>query len=84
MSNLFLLITALIAFVMGFLIAFVFLTASYRKKQADALLRENNLKAFYVQEQHQSVIRETTLQHDLAQARQHIQDTKEELNRLIM
>ena len=78
MSNPFVLITALIAFVMGFLIAFVFLTASYRKKQADALLRENDLKAFYVQEQHQSVIRETTLQHDLAQARQHIQDTKQE------
>jgi len=81
-SNPFVLITALIAFVMGFLIAFVFLTASYRKKQADALLRENNLKAFYVQEQHQSVIRETTLQHDLAQARQHIQDTKQEFAEL--
>ncbi|MET0355374.1 MAG: DNA recombination protein RmuC [Cellvibrio sp.] len=81
MSNPFIiLIIALVAFVVGFFLAMALLASIYRKRQLDALtLRENELKAFYVQEQHQSAIRETTLQHDLAQARQQVQETKHEL-----
>ena len=55
MSNVFIiLIAAFIAFVVGFFFAIVFSATSNRKRQADALLlRENELKAFYIQEQHQ-------------------------------
>ena len=81
MSSLFItLIVALIAFVIGFFLAIILLTANYRKRQADALLlRENELRAQYVQEQHQVAIRETSLQHDLAQSRQQAQDARHEL-----
>ena len=79
MSNLLLVLATLVAFVVGFLLAFVVLSANYRKKLEAALSRENDLKAFYLQEQHQAAIRETTLQHDVAQAKQLLQDIKQEL-----
>ena len=83
MDNLFILIAALVALIVGFVLAFALLTVNYRKRQADALsLRDSELKAFYVQDQHQAAIRETTLQHDLAQARQQVQDIKHELSHL--
>ena len=83
MDNLFILIAALIALIIGFVLAFALLTVNFRKRQADALsLRDSELKAFYVQDQHQAAIRETTLQHDLAQARQQVQDIKHELSHL--
>ena len=83
MDNLFILIAALVALIIGFVLAFALLTVNYRKRQADALsLRDSELKAFYVQDQHQAAIRETTLQHDLAQARQQVQDIKHELSHL--
>jgi len=82
-DNLFILIAALVALIIGFVLAFALLTVNYRKRQADALsLRDSELKAFYVQDQHQAAIRETTLQHDLAQARQQVQDIKHELSHL--
>jgi len=82
-DNLFILIAVLIALLIGFFLAFALLTANHRKRQADALsLRDSELKAFYVQEQHQAAIRETTLQHDLTQARQQVQDVKHELSDL--
>ena len=83
MDNLFILVAALVALIIGFVLAFALLTVNYRKRQADALsLRDSELKAFYVQDQHQAAIRETTLQHDLAQARQQVQDIKHELSHL--
>ena len=73
----------LIALVAGFFFANILLSSSSRKRQEDALvLRENELKAFFVQEQHQAAIRETTLQHDLAQAKLQAQDAKQELAEL--
>lgn len=73
----------LIALVVGFFFASFLSSSSSRKRQEDALLlRENELKTFYVQEQHQAAIRETTLQHDLAQAKLQAQDAKQELAEL--
>ena len=83
MDNIFILIAALVALIIGFVLAFALLTVNHRKRQADALsLRDSELKAFYVQDQHQAAIRETTLQHDLAQTRQQVQDIKHELSTL--
>ncbi|RYY75764.1 MAG: DNA recombination protein RmuC [Gammaproteobacteria bacterium] len=70
---------ALIAFVIGFFLAVAVLASIYRKRQADALsLRESELKAFYVHEQHQAAIHETTLQHDLTQAQRQAQHIEQE------
>ncbi|RZA04596.1 MAG: hypothetical protein EOO68_08080, partial [Moraxellaceae bacterium] len=73
----------LIALVIGFFFASFVLGRSNRKGLEDALLlRENELKALYIQEQHQAALRETNLQHELAQSRQQAQDTKLELIQL--
>lgn len=77
------LVVVLITFIAGFFLANIVLGASSRKRQEDALLlRENELKAAYVQEQHQAVLRETSLQHDLAQAKQQAEETKQTLAEL--
>ena len=77
------LIIVLIALVVGFLFAYFWLTVSARKRQEDALLlRENELKVLSIQEQHQALILQAGLQHDLAQAQQQAQDAKQELAQL--
>ncbi len=77
------LIIVLIALIAGFFFAYFLLSASARKRQEDALLlRENELKALYIQEQHQALLLQAGLQHDLAQAQQQAQDTKQELAQL--
>jgi len=75
----------LIALVAGFLFA-IFVLGRNNRKTLDAalLLKENELKAAYVQEQHQAAIRETGLQHELAQAKSQAQDAKSELADLKM
>jgi DNA recombination protein RmuC len=74
---------ALIALVVGFFFANVVLGRSNRKAFDDALLlKENELKAIHVQEQHQAVLRETSLQHELAQFRLQAQEAKIELTQL--
>lgn len=73
----------LIALVIGFFFASIVLGRSNRKAFDDALLlKENELKAAYVQEQHQAALRETNLQHELAQARLQAQEAKVELTQL--
>jgi DNA recombination protein RmuC len=77
------LIIVLIALVAGFFFAYFLLSASARKRLEDALLlRENELKALYIQEQHQALLLQAGLQHDLAQVQQQVQDTKQELAQL--
>jgi DNA recombination protein RmuC len=71
---------ALIALIAGFFFATLLMGANNRKRQEDALaLRESEVKALYIQEQHQAAVRETGLQHDLVQAKQQAQDAKQEL-----
>jgi len=73
----------LIALAAGFFFANLLLGAGLRKRQEDAvLLRERELQAQHVHEQQQSAIRENSLQHDLAQAREQLHTTKEELLQL--
>jgi len=73
----------LIALAAGFFFASVLLRKSHRKVLDDAiLLKENELKAAYIQEQHQAAIRETSLQHELAQSRLQAQEAKIELVQL--
>lgn len=77
------LIIVLIALLAGFFFAYLLLGVSARKRLEDALLlRENELKALYIQEQHQALLLQSGLQHDLAQAQQQAQDTKQELAQL--
>ncbi len=74
------LIIVLIALLAGFFFAYFLLGASARKRLEDALLlRENELKALHIQEQHQALLYQAGLQHDLAQAKQQAQETKQEL-----
>lgn len=74
-----LLAVVLLALIAGFFFANLLLAGNNRKRLEDALLlRENELKALYVQEQHQAAVRETGLQHDLAQAKQQAQEAKQE------
>lgn len=69
-----------IALILGFLLASFVLGAASRKRQEDALLlRESELRAFYLQEQHLAKLRETGLQHDLAQAQQQGAEAKQSL-----
>lgn len=70
----------LIALVAGFLFA-IFVLGRNNRKTLDAalLLKENELKTVYVREQHQAAIRETGLQHELAQAKSQVQDARSEL-----
>ena len=84
MNSAFVILTVvLITLVAGFFLANIVLGANSRKRQEDALLlRENELKAFYVQEQHKAEVRETGLQHDLAQAKQQVEDTRQALSEL--
>ncbi len=84
MNNPFIIVfVVLIAVGVGFIFANLLLGANYRKRQEDALLlRENELKSIYVQELHQSTVRETGLQYELAQAKQQLQDSKQELTQL--
>lgn len=77
------LIIVLIALAAGFFFAYFLLSASARKRLEDALLlRENELKALYIQEQHQALLHQSGLQHDLAQAQQQAQEAKQELAQL--
>ncbi len=77
------LIVVLVALAAGFSFAYFLLRASARKRLEDALLlRENELKARYIQEQHQALLLQAGLQHDLAQAQQQAQETKQELAQL--
>ncbi len=81
MNNPFVIVfVVLLAVSVGFIFANWLLRASHRKRQEDALLlRENELKSIYVQEAHQAAVRETGLQYELVQARQQLQDAKQEL-----
>lgn len=73
----------LIALVVGFFFATMVLGKSNRKTLENALmLRENELKALYIHEQHQTAMREANLQHELAQAKLQAQDAKVELTQL--
>jgi len=77
------LIIVLIALAVGFFFAYFLLRVSARKSQEDALLlHENELKALFIQEQHQALLIQTGLRHDLAQAQQQAQDAKQELAQL--
>jgi DNA recombination protein RmuC len=77
------LIIVLIALAVGFFFAYVLLNTAARKRQEDALLlRENELKALCIQEQHQALVHKTGLQHDLAQAQQQAQEYRQELAQL--
>ena len=77
------LIVVLIALAVGFFFAYFLLRVSARKSQEDALLlHENELKALFIQEQHQALLIQTGLRHDLAQAQQQAQDAKQELAQL--
>lgn len=79
-SAIIILAVALIALTAGFLLASVTVGSFSRKRQGDALLlRENELRAFYLQEQHLAAVRETGLQHDLAQAKQQGAEFKQAL-----
>lgn len=74
---------ALIALVAGFFFASFVLGRNHRKSLSDALLlRENELRGQYVNEQHQAALRESGLQHDLAQSRLQAQEAKDELMQL--
>jgi DNA recombination protein RmuC len=78
-----LLAVVLIALVIGFFFANMILSRGHRKGMEDALLlRENELKALHIQEQHLAAMRETSLQHELAQAKLQAQDAKQELSEL--
>jgi DNA recombination protein RmuC len=73
----------LIGLMVGFFFATLVLGRSNRKTLTDALLlRENELKAIYIQEQHHTALHEASLQHELAQARIQAQDAKVELIQL--
>jgi DNA recombination protein RmuC len=77
------LIVVLIALAAGFLLAYFVLKTSARKRQEDSLLlRENELKALHIQAQHQSLLLNAGLQHDVAQAQQQGQEAKQELAQL--
>lgn len=77
------LMVVLIALVAGFFFASFLLSKSNRKALDDALaLRENELKAVFIQERHQAAMREASLQQELTQARLHTQDAKLELTQL--
>lgn len=84
MNNAFILLAVvLIALMVGFFFANMILGRGHRKGMDDALLlRENELKALHIQEQHQAAMRETSLQHELAQAKLQAQDAKQELSEL--
>jgi len=77
------LIIVLIALAIGFFFAYLVAATFARKRQEDALLsRENELKALYIQEQHQALLVKTGLQHELAQAQHQAQEAKQELAQL--
>ena len=77
------LVVVLIALAAGFVVATLLATKHSRKREQDALLlRENELKASFAQEQHQAAVRENSLQHELNQARQQWQDSRDELAQL--
>jgi len=77
------LIVTLVALVAGIVLASIVLGNTNRKRQEDALLlRENEIRAMHVQEQHQAAVREHGLQHDLVQARQQVQEYRHELEQL--
>lgn len=77
------LLSVFVGLAAGFFFAYVWLRAAARKRLEDALLlRENELKTLYMQEQHQALLQKTELQHDLVQARQGAQEAKQELVQL--
>ena len=84
MNSAFIILTVvLIALVIGFFFANFIMGRSNRKAFGDALLlKENELKAIHIQEQHQALLRETSLQHELAQSRLQAQEAKVELTQL--
>ncbi len=84
MNNPFIILAvAFIAFAAGFFFASFVLGRSHRKSLNDALLlRENELKGLYLNEQHLTALREAGLQHDLAQAKLQGQEAKQEFAQL--
>jgi len=77
------LIVVLIALAVGFFFAYILLNTSARKRQEDSLLlRENELKALHIQEQHQALLQNAGLQRDAVQAQQQAQEAKQELAQL--
>jgi len=74
------LIVALVALVLGFFFANIWLSRSSRQREQDALLlRENELKAQHLQVVHEVAMREAAAQQELAQYREQLQDLKHQL-----
>lgn len=74
------LMVALVAAIIGFFFASLWLSRASRQREQDALLlRENELRTQHLQALHEIAIREAAAQQELGQSREQLQDLKHQL-----